>query len=638
MDIRSLALGIGLFAFTGVSAQGLAGSELSPRQQDALRQKYSSLYQEAVQPLPDGSTAFDQARLFQKNGFNVLYLRGDSFEMAFQHAALLKDRIPQGALTLTADTIKNTVANVLPNTPVLASAVTKLIDKLITGRVFSYAMRQLPEEMESYKETGFAMSEGSGIPSDIYVRAALSPETLMILGKLTIQNGVFPSTSGEYSSACSAFAAWGPYTKDGGLVIGRNLDFPLNGPFEKERTLIYFDPTPGNGQKVLGITSAGLHNPAITGLNESGIYLALHTIPTTEASTRGVPIFVTGTQVLLQAKTFDEAVAMFKQHPPPTGWTYDLISTHEGRVGGVEMSNADVTVRESVGGIHVQTNHYLTPEMVPQQLSVNYSVDMDSIARYNRVKQMVEALKGKIDATAATTVLSDHTDWASGLVRGVGNTVAVETTVASIVFVPGDKTIYVASGDAPVSENPYYAFPLPENFDVNTFGAGSSPTIFGSTFRQSLPAMAQAEQSFILAKEAYENRNDAAGAFAIMQKVVQINPSNPQYYFVLAILGLRAGQTDGARQGLESMLSPSSHPSDHQKNLALYYLGRMDAAGGYSASAIEEFQSILADTAADAKLSAAAEKALESVQRSGSYSFDTKNLPLMIQQGDMEKY
>ena len=78
-----------------------------------------------------------------------------------------------------------------------------------------------------------------------------------------------------------------------------------------------------------------------------------------------------------------------------------------------------MVVRESTGGIHVQTNHYLTPEMSPEQLSVNYSVDEDSIARYNRVKQMVEAARGKMDATGAATVLSDHVDWASGLLRGV---------------------------------------------------------------------------------------------------------------------------------------------------------------------------------------------------------------------------
>ena len=642
MGYRSLVFVVSILVFTQLSSLAFAGSQLSPGEQRALREKYSYLYQEVPHRVVDGSVAFHQGRLFQKNSFNVLYLRGDSFEMAFQHAVLLKDQIAEGALMLTSNTIANTAANTLPTLPALARIATKLINKFITGGMFNYASKQLPTQMEAYKETAFAMSEGSGISTDVFIRAALSPETLMILSKLTIKNGVFPSTAGELSSACSAFAAWGPYTKDGGLVIGRNLDFPLNGYFEKHRTLIYFDPTPGNGQKVLAVTSAGLHNPAITGLNESGIYIALHTIPTTEASIRGVPVFVTGTQVLFKAKTFDEAVALFKQNPPPTGWTYDLISTHEGRVGGVEMSNAGVTVRESFGGIHVQTNHYLTPEMKPQQLSVNYSVDEDSIARYSRVKQIVEALKGKMDAAAATTVLSDHVDGASGTLRGVGNTVSVHTTIASIVFVPGDKTMYVASGEAPVSENAYYGFPVPEMFDVNTFGTESSArasealVLAGSTFRQDHPDMAQAEQSFILAKEAYEFNNDSKGAFALMQQAVRKDPSNPHYYFVLAILGLRAGQPDAARQGFESILKVN--PSDHQKNLALYYLGRMDAAEGNGASAIEGFQAILDDSAAYGKLQAAAETALEKVTRFGSYSFEIQNLSLMIQQGDMEHY
>ena len=183
MSDRYFALVISVLALTHVSNVVFASSRLTAAEQNALRQKYASLYDEAPHQLADGSWAFEQSRLFQKNGFNVLYLRGDSFEMAFQHALLMKDQIKDGALELTSDTIANTVANVFPNSPFLARAVTHLIDKFITGRIFNYALRQLPDEMESYKETAFAMSEGSGISPDVFVRAALSPETLMVLGK-----------------------------------------------------------------------------------------------------------------------------------------------------------------------------------------------------------------------------------------------------------------------------------------------------------------------------------------------------------------------------------------------------------------------------------------------------------------------
>ena len=171
---------------------------------------------------------------------------------------------------------------------------------------------------------------------------------------------------------------------------------------------------------------------------------------------------------------------------------------------------------------------------------------------------------------------------------------------------------------------------------MNTFAAEPSATVSGSTFRRDHPQMAQAEQSFILAKEAYENQNDAKSAFTLMQQVVQADPTNPHYYFVLGILGLRAGEQAAARLAFQSILNVNH--SDHQKNLAWYYLGRMDAAEGNRATAAKELQTVLDDSAADGKLQAAAQAALDRVERFGSASFKTTNLPLMIQQGDMEKY
>ena len=62
---------------------------------------------------PTGSRSFHDGWLYRCHGLNVLFLRGDAIEMAFQHGRLLADQIPQGAVQGLLKLIDNVVANTL---------------------------------------------------------------------------------------------------------------------------------------------------------------------------------------------------------------------------------------------------------------------------------------------------------------------------------------------------------------------------------------------------------------------------------------------------------------------------------------------------------------------------------------------
>jgi hypothetical protein len=64
------------------------GSQIHP-----FRAKYAPLYSAHVRENPDGSRSFHRGTLFRRSGIYVLHLKGDRFEMAFQHGALLKEQI-----------------------------------------------------------------------------------------------------------------------------------------------------------------------------------------------------------------------------------------------------------------------------------------------------------------------------------------------------------------------------------------------------------------------------------------------------------------------------------------------------------------------------------------------------------------
>ena len=56
-------------------------------------------------------------------------------------------------------------------------------------------------------------------------------------------------------------------------LVGRNLDYPLNGYFDRYPTVIYFQP-PAPALAYMSFVSAGIHNAGITAYNEAGIFLA----------------------------------------------------------------------------------------------------------------------------------------------------------------------------------------------------------------------------------------------------------------------------------------------------------------------------------------------------------------------------
>jgi hypothetical protein len=78
-----------------------------------VRDKYRHLYELPVTEYADGSRSFHEGLLYRVHGLNVLFLRGDFVEMAFQHGRLLADEIQEGALPESARLIDNAIANTL---------------------------------------------------------------------------------------------------------------------------------------------------------------------------------------------------------------------------------------------------------------------------------------------------------------------------------------------------------------------------------------------------------------------------------------------------------------------------------------------------------------------------------------------
>jgi hypothetical protein len=596
---------------------------------DEVKQKYRPLYSLPLEGTEDGGLKFHKGRLFYRKGIRVLSLEGDRFEMAFQHGRLLSGPIPQGAVPQSARAVENAVRNGFPSIPLVTGIVIRSFYRRITEGMFDYALANSGTDPKEVLMDAYGLSEGSGVSVQTLLYGALGPESLQVLLGERTHNPT------SYSSQCSDFAAWGPRTADGEVIIGRNTDYPLNGSYDRFPTVLYFNPT-GGKQKYVGVTSAGIHNAGVVGLNESGIYISVHSIPTTDVSPDGIPVFFIGQEVLRSAKTLSEAVTLFQKAHSPSGWAYLVVSLNEKRAATVEFSNHHHGVVASAGDYHIQTNHYRAPETKPHYLRVNPSVDNDTFARFDRIRHLIESQPAPLDARAAAAILGDKVDPFAKKVRGLGNTVAVHTTMTSVVVEAGKSRMWVANGRAPVSVGEYVELPLVDSFHPSDFHQSGFATLNNAAFAETHPILAQAEKAFIAAKIAYETDLDYAKAHGYMEEVLRLDGDNPSYRFVAAILALKAKERAKARASFTRLQSLGDK---HLSLVARYYLARLTADEGDKRTAKEKLAALLPSLGADeAKLKDATLAAIEGCRKILPYRLNTASLGLMMQQADMLEY
>ncbi len=583
-----------------------------------VRRRYKALYEMPIVAEGDGSFQFHEGRLYRRGGINVLSLRGDAFEMAFQHGRLLQEAVQTGVLPQLSRTIPN----------ILTQSVSKssLVNKVLVGLLDYLGRRRMRRHIpENYLLESIALAEGAKLPLHTMSNALLAMEALYVFAKFAVKIGSIDINPMAFAG-CSSFAVWDPES----MIVGRNVDYPLNGYFDKHPTVTYFNPTDG-GQKYLSIGTAGLVTPFLTAVNESGIYIAGHIVPTAESSFDGTPIFFAAADVIKQARTFDEAVQLFSKMRTTHGWGYVLASFNEKRAGTVEMTNRRVELRESTNGMHFQTNHFL--KAVEGNLYVNRGIDDDTRGRYRRLEERITQREG-FTLEQARSILGDCCDaFVGDKERGLGNTVAVHITLGSAVFDPKNKRFFVATGMAPVSQNDFIEFPFVEEFFAETFAEEKYETLKGSPPE---PKIAEAVQLYIEAKMRYEYDGNTVAALDLLTRVVEADPFNSAYRFVRAILALKCGQGEIADTEFHKILS-SDH-TDHLKNLSEYYLGRLAARDGNRKLALSRLDRVIASPVSDEALRRAAKKAAGSVRVFGRYPFNTDRLPLMMQFADCLGY
>jgi hypothetical protein len=252
---------------------------------------------------------------------------------------------------------------------------------------------------------------------------------------------------------CSGLAVGGLCTEGGSYLAGRNLDYPLFLDILINHQALFM-VEPHQGQPFASLAWPG-YIGVCTGLSKAGVALSQLSAMCRDTSLRGIPAALRFRQGLEAGDSVAAVTETILGIKGTIGNNVLLASTGEARV--LELSANRGAVRPPDAGLLTVTNHYQSPTMAPlsgrfprrppfSALSSYYFSEAYSRARDFRLQELAQGKS--LGPADIQTILAD-------------NHIANPGTIASLVFSPGERTLWVARGEKPpVNQGPFQELQL----------------------------------------------------------------------------------------------------------------------------------------------------------------------------------
>lgn len=243
--------------------------------------------------------------------------------------------------------------------------------------------------------------------------------------------------------ACSAFAAAGPATLNGHVIIGRNFDFEGPEPFDRDKAVLFYKPQ--GKLPFASVAWAGMTG-VVTGINAERIYVSINAARTDDKGGDGIPVELLTRELLERARSVDEAVAVIRSHPVMVSDLFLVVDGKTGELAVVERTPTRTEVRRERDTILV-TNHALTPPLSKDVENDRLRRYLTSGARLRRLGELVNLQRGVIDPRRALEILRDKKG-VGGEPLGLGNRNALDALIAthSVVVDASTMTLWVSQG------------------------------------------------------------------------------------------------------------------------------------------------------------------------------------------------
>jgi hypothetical protein len=222
------------------------------------------------------------------------------------------------------------------------------------------------------------------------------------------------------------------------VLHGRNLDYEGVGIWDANPLIVHI--VPNEGLAHVAVTALGIPATGITAFNEAGLTLSIHQLTFDDTQSSGTPLAVISAEVIRNARTIDDAIAIIRGFPRAGGWAYVLSQGRDRAV--VEASANEVAIRRSSEPFFYQTNHVSSPALMSREIFYSPGSWLDSHERAETLARLAAA--------------PEHKGWASpekmvALIGNYGHRVAGGTiskldNIQSVVFDAAHKRLWVAVG------------------------------------------------------------------------------------------------------------------------------------------------------------------------------------------------
>ena len=544
------------------------GSEYLPNSEE-LRWLGSTSVEEGE----DGRRMFGRGSLERRGDLSILKLRGSPYEMGYQHGVLLRNEIRKGAVPYFA----RMTANFAPfkhMNPLAQYLTAKYFDWKIFRPLLKSSPRDCLAELKG-------IADGSGLGFGEVFRGNLLSELNMNLVKVLEKKAL----SQEAQAGCTSFAAFDKATADGKLVMGRNTDYSGGGLWDKNQTVMFYEPE--EGARFVNVGSAGLIK-CNSCMNENGLCLGGHFLFLNDTRPDGICFTFFELEIMKKASTIDEAVAIIKENPRAGAFAFLLADGKTNEAAVVEVCAGSVGVRRAENGVVWETNMATTEEIEPVDVFHRNGIGKNPFGRFERMRMLIDENMGEITPGLAAQFMGDHMDMCSDSMRPVGGIISQLTNVTSAVFSPADFNFWVADGLSPVCNNAYRGFNLMDELADDTPNGRPgdlAPNDYVNTDDfKSLRKYYEALVSFSIPP------TDTGAALDKILEAIAIKPEEATYRRVAAKMMLKRGDARAASEHLNHALESVQSPSElAQAHLLLGFasdlLGkREDAAKCYQAA------------------------------------------------------
>ncbi|HWQ66312.1 MAG TPA: C45 family peptidase [Methanospirillum sp.] len=346
---------------------------------------------------------FEKGRRYEKNGLVITELHGNYREMGRQYGALYRTELAE----------------------ILAIIKTEFTKK--PGVTISSMQKRGNDGFDTYpqryKEIVYGIVETSN----------LSIDDIRLINVMELY---IPFVAMGWTG-CSGFAAWGPYTSDGGLIFGRNYDYSPS--MTKYTAVTVFNPTDGS-IPVATIGYIGLIY-LTTGMNKEKQFLELNmgafsggAFRRTDRTAGAVSLL----SVLEDGATPDQISSRLQSITTDAAFVINTASPE----GAVPYEWTSWTMKRRApdrDGIVVGTNHFVDPSWGINQAEPHSLEEMlsgDSVWRRQNLLSFADKNKGSITFEKIQTIIS------TPLEEG-GVFMAPDTTSYQIMAVPEELKIWV---------------------------------------------------------------------------------------------------------------------------------------------------------------------------------------------------